>query len=90
MNVTAPTTPLLIVTSAIAPLPDPVKVTVGTLEYVLTAAAGVYPTPGLTIVISLDPLIVAIPATPSKFADAPSFAACLIVTPGINPVAKSL
>ena len=31
-----------------------------------------------------------IPATPSKFADAPSFAACLIVTPGINPVAKSL
>ena len=43
MNVTAPTTPFTIVTSAIAPLPDPVNVTVGILEYVNVPADGVNP-----------------------------------------------
>ena len=38
---------------------------------------------------SFPSLIVAIPATPNNVADAPSFPACLIVTPGFNPVAKS-
>ena len=53
MNVTAPTTPFTTVTSAIAPLPDPVNVTVGILEYVNVPADGVNPIPALIIERSL-------------------------------------
>ena len=90
MNVTAPTTPFTTVTSAIAPLPDPVNVTVGILEYVNVPADGVNPIPALIIEISFDPFIVAIPATPNNVAEAPSFPACFMITPGFNPLVKSL
>ena len=78
---TTPILPLSTVTSAIAPLPEPVNVTSGMLEYVLTAAAGVYPTPGLIISRSFDPLIVAIPEIAFNVALAPSLADCFIFTP---------
>ena len=84
---TTPILPLSTVTSAIAPLPDPVNVTIGIFEYVLTAAAGVYPTPGLIIARSFDPFIVAIPETDINVALALSLPACFILTPGINPAA---
>ena len=60
------------------------------LEYVSTSADGVYPTPALIIERSLPSLIVAIPATPNNVAEALSFPACFIITPGFNPVVKSL
>ena len=57
-------------------------------EYVRTPLEGVYPTPGLIIVTSLDPLIVAIPAVLMRVADAFKLSNWLILTPGTNPAVK--